>query len=181
MRDLSNYCSASSQGGVPSDTSSGSNPNHGAELSPIRKYYRLTAGLGVLQQGLGEGVVFSLQYDALVFSVGFLGSSESPSDGYGFGSGGGGSASAGVSEVDVLYGRGAVFGALYASISAGISYNTYAAAAAWQGSSSLGFPIQAQLMFETSSVFGLGLTIVGNLNPTQSYGGFLFCLQVGDF
>jgi len=42
----------------------------------------------------------------------------------------------------------------------------------------IGIPLEMQL-FMISPYLGIGLDIFGNLNRERSYGGFLFCFQVG--
>ena len=81
-----------------------------------------------------------------------------------------------ISEYGVLYGRVAKASYGAASVSAGISI---VSESPYTSFTTVGFPLEAQLIWTPTSVFGIGFKGFANLNPQKSFAGLLFCLQFG--
>ncbi|MDI6767679.1 MAG: hypothetical protein QME52_12730 [Bacteroidota bacterium] len=76
----------------------------------------------------------------------------------------------------MLYGRAAkaTYGA--ASVSGGISIMSESPNTSF---TTVGIPLEAQLIWTPISVFGIGFKGFANVNSKKSFGGGLLCLQIG--
>jgi hypothetical protein len=81
-----------------------------------------------------------------------------------------------ISEYGVLYGRVAKASYGAASVSAGISI---VSESPYTSFTTVGLPLEAQLIWTPTKVFGIGFKGFTNLNSQKSFAGLLFCLQFG--
>jgi hypothetical protein len=81
-----------------------------------------------------------------------------------------------ISEYGVLYGRVAKASYGAASVSAGISI---VSESPYTSFTTVGIPFEGQLIWTPTSVFGIGFKGFANLNPRKSFGGLLFCIELG--
>jgi len=81
-----------------------------------------------------------------------------------------------ITECGVLYGRATKASYGVASVSGGISI---VVASLYTSFTTVGIPLEAQLILTPTKIFGIGFKGFANLNPQKSFGGLLFCLQIG--
>ena len=77
-----------------------------------------------------------------------------------------------LTEVGVLYGRSAPGDFGFASVAAGMGVV--------QGETTIiGLPVEVQAYLRPLPFAGLGVTLFGNINPEQPFGGLAIALQLG--
>jgi len=94
-----------------------------------------------------------------------------------------------IKEYAILYGRTFRENILLFSVSAGVSYlkgvnrgkniqyNNFEKV----NISTIGFPFEAEAMFEFTNYFGIGILFYGNLNKEKVFGGVMLRLKIGWF
>lgn len=142
-------------------------PQHRSDSNP--SWFSMGIGAGFLErknrQAISGGLALSHQWGEHLFSIRFV---HNTIPHFGFGD------DDAILDLAVLYGRStrADFG--FASVGAGIAF-------VGGESSSVGFPVQAQLLWTPSSSFGIGLHAFANLNRVRTFAGILLAINFGSF
>jgi hypothetical protein len=83
-----------------------------------------------------------------------------------------------ISDVGLLYGRVAKTRHAVASISGGIGIVSESHTPQ-RSPQRLGIPFEAQMYWTFSNCLGIGVSWFANFNSQRSFGGIMFCLQIG--
>lgn len=147
--------------------------NEGSAQSPIstsNNLYFVNLGLGLGSPGVAGIGNFTFQFGENLLALRTAISSKTGGDEFW--------------DVGILYGRTTKPAILTASIAAGIgmvggSHDTGLFSRDEKIEKKIGFPVEAQLSWRLTKVFGFALNGFANVNSEKTFGGATICLQVG--